>query len=302
MRILLTGKNGQLGFELQRSLALLGEVTALSHVECNVADEACLSHTIRECKPEVIVNAAAYTAVDCAEEDAETALAVNARAPEIIGREADRLGALVVHYCTDYAYDGQKKAPYTEEDAPHPLGVYGKSKMTGSEVLADQTSKHLIFRTSWVYGAHGKNFIKTILRLAQDRPELKVVADQFGAPTSAALLADVTAQVLGQYKQCEKAGRFPFGLYHCVAAGETTWCDLAQMVVETACGMGLSIQLSSDNIIPIPSTEYPLPAPRPANSRLSTNKLRNTFHLNLPPWQQGVQQMLTLLLEGNKYA
>ena len=295
MRILLTGKNGQVGFELQRALAPLGEIQAVGHAECNLADEQTIRGLIREYRPEIIVNPAAYTAVDRAESEPEAAFAVNGRAPEIIGEEAARLGALVVHYCTDYVFDGCKSGVYTEVDAPHPLGVYGKSKAAGTEALRRQTEKHLVFRTSWVFGAHGNNFAKTILRLASERDELKVVADQFGAPTSAALLADATAQVLGQYRRCPSRDEFPYGLYNLAAAGETTWCDYAKTVVAAALRDGQVLQLRPENIHPITTAEYPVPAPRPANSRLATDLFRHTFDLHLPPWQDGLGHVLQQL-------
>ena len=295
MRILLTGKNGQVGFELQRALAPLGSIRAVGLDECDLADEQAIRHLIRHYRPEVIVNPAAYTAVDRAESEPDAAFAVNGRAPEIIGEEADRLGALVVHYCTDYVFDGGKPDAYTEADTPHPLNVYGKSKEAGTRALGSITAKHLIFRTSWVFGAYGNNFAKTILRLAQEREELKVVADQVGAPTSAALLADATAQILGQYRQCPSQDAFPYGLYNLAAGGETSWCGYAQTVVAAALADGQALRLRPENIRPIATAEYPLPAPRPANSRLATDLLQQTFGLRLPPWQEGLEHVLRQL-------
>ena len=295
MRMLLTGKNGQVGFELQRALAPLGAIRAIDHDECDLADEQALRRLIREWNPEIIVNSAAYTAVDRAESEPEAAFAVNGRAPEVIGEEAARLGALVVHYCTDYVFDGHKSGPYTETDAPSPLSIYGESKAAGTWALRRLAKKHLVFRTSWVFGAYGSNFAKTILRLAGERTELKVVADQVGAPTSAALLADVTAQILGQYRQRPNRDQFPYGLYNLVATGETTWCEYAQTVVAAAWRDGRSLRLRPENIHPIATTEYPLPAARPANSRLATDLLRHTFGLWLPPWQEGLEHVLQQL-------
>lgn len=296
MRILVTGKNGQVGFELQRSLAPLGEVYAVDQAECNLADPDAIRSLIRAFRPQIIVNPAAYTAVDKAESEPEAAYAVNTRAPEVMGEEAARLGALVVHYCTDYVYDGQKAGFYTEQDSPHPLSVYGKTKAEGTAALCRRTDKHLVFRTSWVFGAHGHNFAKTILRLARERDELKVVADQYGAPTSAALLADIAAQVVGQYLRQADKQAFPYGLYHCTAGGETTWCDFAKAVVAFALHNGVDLKVRLDKILPITTADYPLPARRPTNSRFSTEALQQTFGLRPPPWQNGLEHVLQQIL------
>lgn len=294
MRILLTGKNGQVGFELQRSLAPLGEIAAVDQTECNLADQSALRGLVQATRPDIIINPAAYTAVDKAESKPDLAHAINGVAPGILGEEAAKIGALVVHYCTDYVYDGTKQTPYTEEDASSPLSVYGKSKAAGTQALCQQTAHHLIFRTSWVFSAHGGNFVKTMLRLAAERESLNVVADQFGAPTSAALVADATAQIIGQYRRAERHS-FPFGLYNLVAAGETSWCGFARAVVEAAHRAGKPLQLKPENIRPITTAEYPLPAPRPANSRLATGKLEQTFDLRMPPWQEGLTHVLQQL-------
>lgn len=232
MRILITGKNGQVGFELQRSLAPLGDIVAVDHLDCDLSDPAAIRKLVSDVAPQVIVNPAAYTAVDKAESDPQLAQAVNGTAPGVFGEEAARLGALVVHYSTDYVFDGTMSGAYRESDPPNPQSVYGRTKRMGEQALQASGADHLIFRTSWVFGAHGTNFAKTMLRLAAEREGLKVVADQFGAPTSAALLADVTAQVLGQYKRLGRTG-FPFGLYHLVASGaqpgmnmRKPWCGL----------------------------------------------------------------------------
>ncbi|MCL2459200.1 MAG: dTDP-4-dehydrorhamnose reductase [Desulfobulbus sp.] len=295
MRMLLTGKNGQVGFELQRALAPLGALRAVDHAECDLTDEQALRRLIREWRPSIIVNPAAYTAVDRAESEPEAAFAANGRAPEVIGEEAARLGALVVHYCTDYVFDGRKPEPYAETDAPSPLSVYGESKAAGTRALCLQAKKHLVFRTSWVFGAYGSNFAKTILRLAGEREELKVVADQVGAPTSAALLADVTAQILGQYQRWPNRDQFPYGLYNLAAAGETTWCEYARTVVAAAWRAGYNLRLRPEDVRPIAAAEYPLPAARPANSRLATDPLRRTFGLRLPPWREGLEHVLRQL-------
>lgn len=299
MKILLTGKHGQVGFELQRALAPLGDVHAVDYAECDLANAAAISALVRSARPDVIINPAAYTAVDKAESEPQLAHAINAVAPGILGEEAARLGAWVVHYSTDYVFDGAKGGAYTEDDLTNPLGVYGRTKRDGEMALQQSHARHLIFRTSWVVGAHGGNFAKTILRLALERDQLNVVADQYGAPTSAALLADVTAQLVRQRLQ-EGEDRFPYGLYHLVAGGETTWCEYARFVVSEAHAAGRLLQLVPDAIRGIPSSEYSTAAKRPANSRLDTGKLRRTFGLELPDWQSGVRHVLRQILADGK--
>ena len=293
MKILLTGKNGQVGFELQRALAPLGEVITVDQADCNLADESAIRRLVREARPDVIVNPAAYTAVDKAESEPDLAQAINGTAPGIFGEEAAPIGALVVHYSTDYVFDGRKDGCYTETDAPNPQSVYGKTKLAGEQVLAASGARHLTFRTSWVFGAHGGNFAKTMLRLAAERQGLKVVADQFGAPTSAALIADVTAQVIGQYMQaCRLAStdfqNFPFGLYHLVASGRTNWHEYAQAVVTAAQAAGKPLRMAPTDVQAITTAEYPLPAPRPANSRLDCTRFTADFGLALPDWRTGL--------------
>lgn len=295
MKILLTGKHGQVGFELQRALAPLGKVCAVDYAECDLADASALCELVRSVKPDLIVNSAAYTAVDKAESESGLAHAVNAVAPGVLGEEAAKLGAWLVHYSTDYVFDGTKPGAYTEQDLSNPLSIYGKTKRDGESALQASGVRHLIFRTSWVVGAHGNNFAKTILRLALERESLNVVADQYGAPTSAALLADITALLVRQ-KQREGDEHFPFGLYHLVAGGETTWCDYARFVVSEARALGRSTKLSPDSICTIPSCQYPVPAKRPSNSRLATDKVRTTFDLELPNWQSGVRHILQQIL------
>ena len=298
MRILLTGKHGQVGFELQRTLSPLGEMYAVGHAECDVADASALSALVQSVKPDLIINAAAYTAVDKAESEPEQARAINAVAPGVLGEEAVKLGAWVVHYSTDYVFDGTKLGAYTEEDFTIPLSVYGRTKRDGEIALQASGARHLIFRTSWMVGAHGSNFAKTILRLALERESLNVVADQYGAPTSAALVADVTALLVRQ-AQREGLRDFPFGLYHLVASGETTWCDYARFVVSEAHALGKSLKLSPDSICAIPSSAYPLPAKRPANSRLDTGKLRGCFDVALPDWHGSVRHILQQILRDS---
>ena len=283
--------HGQVGFELQRALAPVGEVCAVDQLECDVSDATAIRALVRSFKPHVIVNPAAYTAVDKAESEPEIAHAVNAVAPGVLGEEAAKRNAWVVHYSTDYVFDGTKLGAYTEEDLTNPLSVYGRTKRDGEIALQASGARHVIFRTSWVVGAHGSNFAKTILRLAVERERLNVVADQHGAPTSAALLADVTAQVIRQ-RQREGDDNFPFGLYHLVASGETTWCDYARFVVAEALALGQSLTLSPDSIRAIPSSDYPTAATRPSNSRMDTSKLRRTFGFELPDWQSGIRHIL----------
>jgi len=301
-RILLTGKNGQVGFELQRSLAPLGEVVAVDQNECDLSDAAAIRHLVQHVQPDVIVNPAAYTAVDKAEVEYDLVQAVNGAAPGVFGEEAAKLGALVIHYSTDYVFDGTKRGAYVEDDPPNPQSVYGQTKLAGEQSLQQSGAKHLIFRTSWVFGAHGGNFAKTMLRLAAERDSLKVVADQFGAPTSAALLADVTAQILGRYFR-GGGQNFPFGLYHLAAGGETTWHEYARTVVRAAQAAGKDLKLNPENILPIATSEYPLPAPRPANSRLDTTRLQQAFGLMLPDWHQGLDHVLQQIFDRkNNYA
>ena len=299
MRILLTGKDGQVGFELQRALAAMGVVCAVDYAECDLADASAIRALVRSFSPNLIVNSAAYTAVDQAESVPELAHAVNAVAPGVFGEEAVKLGAWVVHYSTDYVFDGTKLGAYTENDPTNPLSVYGRTKRDGESALQASGARHVIVRTSWVVGAHGSNFAKTILRLGVERESLNVVADQHGAPTSAALLADVTARLVRQ-RQCAGDHDFPFGLYHLAAGGETTWCDYARFVVSEALAAGRSLKLSPDAIRAISSSEYPTAAKRPANSRLDTRKLRAHFGLELPDWQNGVGHILQQILADGK--
>jgi dTDP-4-dehydrorhamnose reductase len=291
LKILVTGKNGQVGFELVRALAPLGEVVAVDHTECDLADAEAVRALVRRVAPDVIVNPAAYTAVDKAESDRDTAFAVNAGAPGVLGEEAARLGALVVHYSTDYVFDGAKDGSYAETDRPDPQSVYGASKYAGERALAEATPRHLILRTSWVVGAHGGNFAKTMLRLAGERERLSVVADQFGAPTSAALLADLTAQLIRQHRR-EGADGFPYGTYHVTGTGETSWFEYARFVLQEALDAGKTLKAGPDAVTPLSTADYPTPARRPANSRLDTRHFSATFDLRLPPWQESIRHVL----------
>ena len=294
MKILVTGKNGQVGFELSRSLAVLGDVRAVDIADCDLSDSAAIRNLVQGYHPDVIVNPAAYTAVDKAESDRLMAEAINTTAPAVFAEEAQRIGALLVHFSTDYVFDGQKVGAYTEEDVPNPQSVYGASKLAGERAVQAGCERHLILRTSWVVGAHGANFAKTMLRLATEREALSVVADQFGAPTSAALLADVTAHLIRQASL--SAQGMPYGLYHAVAGGVTSWHGYACHVIERARAAGKSIRLAPDAIKAITTAEYPTPAKRPANSRMETSKLCQTFGLHLPHWQAGVDHILDQIL------
>jgi len=294
-RILITGCNGQVGFELRRSLAPVGEIIALDRTRCDLAHPDSLRAVLREVRPDIIANPAAYTAVDKAESDETTAHAVNTIAPGILGEEAAKLGALVIHYSTDYVFDGAHDGPYGEDAPTNPLSVYGRTKLAGEQALAATGAHHLIFRTSWVFGAHGANFLKTILRLARDREELRIVADQFGAPTGAALIADVTAHVAARFVRAVSPEDFPFGIFHLAASGRTSWHGYARHVVETATKFGLDLKTLPEAIHPIPATAYPLPAARPANSSLQTQKLESAFHLTMPDWRDGVDRVIELL-------
>ena len=295
MKILLFGKGGQVGWELQRSLAPLGELIALEFDSTDYCGDFTnltgLANTVRQVKPDVIVNAAAHTAVDKAESEPELVRTINAIAPGVLADEAEKLGAWLIHYSTDYVFDGSGTTPWKETDATGPLGVYGRTKLEGEQAV-DRCTRHLIFRTSWVYAARGANFAKTMLRLAKERDELKVIADQFGAPTGAELLADVIAQAIRTTQDKPELA----GLYHLVAGGETSWYDYAQFVIAFAKQSGETIRVTPDAIKPIPTTDYPTPAKRPLNSRLDTTKLKTTFDLQLPDWRDGVRRVLTEIL------
>ena len=297
MKILLLGKNGQVGWELQRALAPLGELTALDR---QGDDGLCgdltnldgLAATVRAVQPQVIVNAAAYTAVDKAEGEPELAQRINAEAPAALAREAAALGALLVHYSTDYVFDGTGSAPWAEDAPTGPLGVYGATKLAGEQAIAQTGCPHLILRTSWVYAARGGNFARTMLRLAQERERLTVIDDQWGAPTGAELIADVTAHAVAQTRQQPAKA----GIYHLTAAGETTWFSYAKYVLALAGQAQKAIKIKATELLPIPTSAYPTPARRPHNSRLDTRKLQTRFGLALPPWQHGVRRMLAEIL------
>ena len=294
LRILLFGANGQVGHELRLTLVRLGQVLGLQRAGADLSAPQSLRAIVRQHRPQVIVNAAADTAVDRAEGEPELAQTINAVAPGVLAEEAQAVGACLVHYSTDYVFDGRKSTPYDESDVPNPLSVYGRSKLSGERAVAEACARHLILRTSWVVGAHGANFVKTILRLAAERDSLRVVADQHGAPTSAALIADVTARALQTLVQAsERDARW--GLYHLAAGGETSWHGYARYAIGRARELGMTLKATPDAVAPIPTAEYPTPAKRPMNSRLCTARLRAAFSVELPDWRQGVDQVLEQL-------
>lgn len=297
-RILITGKNGQVGHELQRALAPLGELIALDRESLDLADADAIHAVLNERRPDIIVNPAAYTAVDKAESEPELAQAVNATAPAAMARWASEHDALLVHYSTDYVFNGRGDKPWREDDPADPQSVYGLSKWNGEQAVRAAAPRHLILRTSWVFGAHGGNFLKTMLRLAGERQELKVVADQIGAPTSAALIADTTAQLIRRYLTDSEG--CPFGTYHLVASGETSWHGYAQYLIGQAGKLGFPLALTPDAVHGIPTEAYPLPAKRPANSRLNCNKLKRDFGITLPAWQHGVDTVLASLWQQHR--
>ena len=292
-RILLLGKSGQLGWALQRALAIHGEVVGCDRETCDFVDLDRIRKTVREVRPAVIANAAAYTAVDRAEAEPELTHQVNAIAPGLLAEEAKNVGALLVHYSTDYVFDGEKHGVHLETDSPNPLGVYGHSKLAGEEAIRSVNGAYLIFRTSWVYGLRGKNFPKTILKLAKERENLRVVADQFGAPTSVDLIADVTSHCLGRWLAEPSASAKYGGLYHLAASGETSWHGLACELVRAALAANLALRISPEGIEQIQTHQYPTAARRPANSRLGTTKLIETFDVHLPPWQLHIHRLVT---------
>ncbi len=280
MRLLLTGSTGQVGSALLHTLPALGEVIAKSRPALDLANADSVRHAVREARPDVIVNAAAYTAVDQAESEEALATAVNGQALAVFAEEAARRGALLVHFSTDYVFDGEKPSPYVETDRTHPLNAYGRSKLSGEQAIQRSGCRHLIFRTSWVYSNTGKNFLLTMLRLARERKELRVVDDQHGAPTSSRALADAVPRTISA------ALRNPelLGLYHMSAQGSTTWCGFARAIVGRRA-----------KVVPIASSEYPTPARRPRNSVLDNSKLEKSFGVRLPSWQQGLEQVLGML-------
>ena len=289
-RILVTGVSGQVGWELARSLASLGHVTCLDLPTLDFTKPETIRAALTAAAPTIVVNPAAYTAVDHAEREADLAFAINGRAPAVLAEECQRLGALLIHYSTDYIFDGTKAGAYLEDDLPHPLGVYGQSKLDGEQAVRDSGCPHLLLRTSWVYGARGKNFLLTVLRLGRERDRLAIVDDQIGAPTWARTLADVTAQMVARWLRATPIERAALsGTYHATAAGHTSWCGFAAAAFERAAAMGLG---RPPIVEPIPTSAYPTPARRPMNSVLDNSKLGDVFGLALPAWDESLTQCM----------
>lgn len=295
--ILLTGSNGQIGWELNRLLPQLGEVMAFDRTQLDLSKPESIRQKINEVRPQLVVNAAAYTAVDQAETDEDAARAINAEAPAVMAEEAKRIGAFLVHYSTDYVFDGLKKSPYLEDDPTNPLNVYGRTKLAGEEAIRGIGVPHLILRTSWVYATRGKNFLLTILRLATQREELRIVQDQIGAPTWSREVAATTVRILSQFMRTDTTSPFgdKGGTYHLTAGGETTWHDFAKAILEEASAVPQSAPwfaaatngrpLTARRVVPITTADYPTPARRPAYSILSNSRLTETFGVRLPHWR-----------------
>jgi dTDP-4-dehydrorhamnose reductase len=293
MKLLVTGANGQIGWELRTSLAALGNVTALDRSQCDLSRPSLLPDIVRSVRPDVIVNAAAYTAVDDAEQDEARATAVNGAAPGVLACEAARAGALMIHYSTDYVFDGRKATPYTEDDPPCPVNAYGRSKLVGEAAVEQAGGAHLILRTSWVYGVRGRNFLRTMLALLRERDELRIVADQIGAPTWATEIAQATAAVVQAATHERAEGRFTPGLFHLTAAGATSWHGFAAAILAGATRRGmLAATGRAPRLVPVRSEEYPRPAARPKNSRLAGGRIRGRFGVALPGWEEGLEKCL----------
>jgi len=295
-RILVFGCIGQVGWELRHKLACLGPVTAIDYPQIDLSKPDSIRATVRAAQPAVIVNAAAYTAVDKAESEPELAMAINGTAPGVIAEEAKRLGSLLVHYSTDYVFDGAKQCPYVETDAPNPINVYGKTKLAGDQAIQAVGGDFLVLRTSWVYGARGSNFLLTMLRLAKEKPELRIVDDQIGAPTSSECIAQATADILAQLLAAAGGGLGECsGIYNLTSAGETSWFGFAKaLLAQSAAAFGFTVP----SLIPIRTSDYPRPARRPANSRLSCQRLAKTFGIAMPPWEDALSLVLETLVEG----
>ena len=296
-KILVFGRVGQVGWELRHKLACLGQVTALEYPEVDFSKPDLIRTAVRAADPVVIINAAAYTAVDKAESDPELATAINASAPGVIAEEAKRLGSLLVHYSTDYVFDGSKPGPYVETDAPNPINVYGKTKLAGDQAIQSVGGDYLILRTSWVYGARGSNFLLTMLLLAQERAELQIVDDQIGAPTSSECIAQATANLLAQLLAPAGGGlQGRSGIYNLTNSGETSWCGFARSLLTKSAG---TFGFKVPNLIPITTSEFPRPAKRPVNSRLSCQRVEQTFGVIMPHWEHALSLVLDTLTEGS---
>ena len=294
MRLLVTGGNGQVGWELRRSLAAVGDVIALDRKACDLSRPHDLTDLIGKIEPDVIVNAAAYTSVDQAEEEEELATLVNGAAVGVLATAARKRGALLIHYSTDYVFDGTKDSAYTEDDPPNPINAYGRSKLAGERAMIQSAGDYLILRTSWVFAARGRNFLQTILRLARERDELSIVADQIGAPTWARNIADATAVIVQRAYRERGEGEFASGILNLTAAGATSWCGFAKAILDQAMGRE-GVQRNRPKINPIASSEYLRPAARPKNSRLAGERLLGRFGIALPKWQQA----LTLCMQDD---
>ncbi|MDZ4257983.1 MAG: dTDP-4-dehydrorhamnose reductase [Gemmatimonadales bacterium] len=298
-RLLLLGRTGQVGHELETALAPLGQVIALDRTDADLSDPESLRAVVRTHRPHAIVNAAAYTSVDRAESESDLAMSINGVAPGVLAEEARDVDACLVHYSTDYVFDGRKEGPYHEQDTPNPLSSYGDSKLAGERAVVAAGGRHLILRTCWVVGAHGINFLKTILRLAAERDTLRVVADQQGTPTTAALIAEATATTLKSMLTAPVQDR-RWGLYHVAASGATTWHGYARYLIARAHEIGMPLRATPEGVTAITTADYPTPAARPGNSRLETTRLRATFPVQLPDWRQGVDQVLEQLMAGHR--
>ncbi len=298
VKVLLTGKNGQVGWELERSLRPIGDVLALDRTEMDLADEQGIRQAIREMAPGIIINAAAYTAVDRAEEDQEKVRQINGRAPGIMAEEAGRLGSLMIHYSTDYVFDGEKEGPYSEDDEPAPLNIYGSSKLEGEEMIGEAGCDHLILRTSWVYGLRGQNFLLTMLRLFCEKEKLSIIADQTGAPSWSRLIAETTALVIYRALQEKKDGQFTSGTYHLTSRGATTWYGFARKIQEEAGPFLDPNRMKTTQIEAITTYDYPTIAACPRNSRLEVSALEERFDLQMPTWDRCLKLCLIALAEA----
>lgn len=298
MKILLFGVNGQVGWELKRLLESSEDIISLDRNQANFENPGELKNILMKVRPRVIINAAAYTNVDKAESEIEKAYLINAKAVGVLAESAKHLGSTLIHYSTDYVFDGSKDVSYVESDKTCPINTYGKSKLEGEKAIFLSGCEYVIFRTSWVYGRHGNNFIKTILRLAQEKDSLQIVDDQVGAPTSAELIAHITTLIIQKIKNKSSINNELKGLYNLVPSGETTWYDFARFIIEQSMEAGLKFRVSLDSLLPISSENYPLPAKRPKNSRLSTEKLTSILGIEMPSWQQNASKVIAELIKG----
>jgi len=298
MKIMLTGANGQVGWELARSLMPLGEVVALTRNQCDLSRPETIPGVVQQIKPDIIVNAAAYTAVDKAEQEEALATTINGTAVGVLAEQAKAHNALLIHYSTDHVFDGTKPTPYTEDDTPNPVNAYGRSKLVGEQAIVSSGCDHIILRTSWVYAARGNNFLRTILRLAQEREELRIVADQYGAPTWARNIADATAHILADAQHRRQAGNFTSGIYHLCASGKTTWHGFTRAIIEHARQVAPAINIKTENVVAITTQDYPLPAARPANSQMLTSHQITGTGLIMPEWHPAMGLCIDEIVKG----